>query len=347
MGITPCFDPTTGASGGAAATACGTVTPPAPTATSTASGGTPPDKTFGAFSDPEGVIASYDGTLKVIAGTPSLTSGSGLGAYAVAATDGDAWVLYLDAKNAAGDIVSTAVHGARVASGAAWTDLADLDYTGLDVASIGDAAVQVTKGAVKFGPTIKVARVSSSVATLDAGPAGITWTGVNNVGSLNLGVDVSTYVDFAAAFYLPLRMDMVFVGMTGMDGTTDSVQGGFCDSGANLTSAVQERTVRLIWASGSSIMNTYASKNNSNTNIATGVSQPTGTFCLTTVMYRSVLFDNFYTAAGLPSDATVQAGGTLVTSNSTPVFPAAVWATARNVYSAGMTLTRIRLRAIQ
>ena len=90
MAITPCFDPTTGASGGAApAGGAEPVQPPAATSQSVAAGGAYATVTFGAFTDPDGVISSYSAS-QVNANGSTTWAGTGLGAYtASGAADGD------------------------------------------------------------------------------------------------------------------------------------------------------------------------------------------------------------------------------------------------------------------
>ena len=325
------------------------VTAPTPTTESVAAGGAPAGKTFSAFTDPDGRIASYSASIVNAVGSTAIAGGSGLGAYTVSGyADGDAYSIVLTALDSSGDPLASAVHAVDIAAppGAAWTDLVDLDYTGLDTQNpLSDAATTVTKGAVQFGPTIAVDRVSSSVAVISTGAAGVTIAGSTNVGSLNFGVDLSAYIPADIA-YLPLRLDMVFTGMTGMDSTTDGVLGGML-TGSSFNTASQERSVRLNYSAAGQ-MSTNASRNNVNTNIATGVTQPAGTFTLTTVLHGNMVCDMFYTDGGPPSDATIEAGGTVaLAANNRPLFSSTLWAVWRGIYTGGATLTRIRLRTIQ
>jgi hypothetical protein len=336
-----------GLGGGAAPAA---VTAPSPTTESVAAGGTPAAKTFGAFTDPDSRIASYSATTTNSVGSATWT-GTGLGAYTIGSSaDGDSGTLALTALDSSGDPLATAYHSWDIAAagGATWTDLVDLDYTGLDVQSpLSDAATTVTKGAVQFGPAIKVVRYTGSVAVIETGAAGVTITGASNVGWLQFAADVSAYVDFDANKYLPLRLDMVFTTMTGMNSSTDGVQGGML-SGNDWNSAAHERSVRCNWSSGA-LMSTNASRQNTNTNIATGVSVPTASvFTLTTVLHAGIVAAMWYTAGTPPSDATIEAGGTYaLPANSSPMYTSAIWAAWRGIYTAGATLTRIRVRALQ
>ena len=70
MPITPCFDPTTGASGGAAPGGGSTpVTPPAAQSQDVAGGGSFAAVTFGAFTDPGGRINSYSAAKTNVVGS--------------------------------------------------------------------------------------------------------------------------------------------------------------------------------------------------------------------------------------------------------------------------------------
>lgn len=134
MPVVPCFDPTTGASGGPAGGGGGGTppTPPAATSEAVAAGGSPSAKTFGAFTDPDGVISSYQATLTNVVGATTV-SGSGLGPYTFSGSaDGDSFVLELDALDASSNVVATAVHAVDVAAAAGGTTLEPLaEFSGV------------------------------------------------------------------------------------------------------------------------------------------------------------------------------------------------------------------------
>jgi len=148
MPITPCFDPTTGASGGAAGGggAAAAVTPPSPTSESTAAGAALTAKTFGSFTDPAGVIASFQAVTTTATGSASW-SGSGLGAYTPSSSDGDSGTLSLNALAAGGQVLATAVHTYDRASpaGASWVVTSDTDLTALPSTTLS-AGSQVVSG---------------------------------------------------------------------------------------------------------------------------------------------------------------------------------------------------------
>jgi hypothetical protein len=132
------FDPYTGGAigGGAPGGGGGSTTPPTPpaaTSEAVASGGSPSAKTFGAFTDPDGVIASYSATLTNVVGATTV-SGSGLGPYTFSGTvDGDSFALELDALNGSGQVVATAVHAVDVAAAAGGANLEPLaEFSGVN-----------------------------------------------------------------------------------------------------------------------------------------------------------------------------------------------------------------------
>lgn len=147
MAITPCFDPTTGASGGASG-GSGTVQPvtaPSPTSEAVAAGAAFSAKTFGAFTDPGSRIDNYVATTTNASGSTSW-SGSGLGAYtASGAADGDAGTLSLTARDASNNPLATAVHSFERAApaGESWVNTLTLDVTAMTstTLSAGDNTV--------------------------------------------------------------------------------------------------------------------------------------------------------------------------------------------------------------
>lgn len=103
-----------GAGGGGADPA--PVTAPAATSEAVAADGAPAGKTFGAFTDPDGRIASYSAAITNAVGSTAIASGSGLGAYTVSGyANGDSYVLRLTALDASGDPLATAVHVVDIA----------------------------------------------------------------------------------------------------------------------------------------------------------------------------------------------------------------------------------------
>jgi len=91
------------------------VTPPAATSEAVAAGGSVTSWTFGAFTDPDGRIASYTATLVTVTGSGSL-SGIGLGPYSITGTaGGDAYTVELDALGGEGGVLATAVHTVDIA----------------------------------------------------------------------------------------------------------------------------------------------------------------------------------------------------------------------------------------
>lgn len=108
------------------------VQPPSPTSQATSAGVNFSEKTFGSFTDPDGVISSYQAVTTNATGSASW-SGSGLGAYTASSADGDSGILSLNAKNADGEIVATAAHSFDRATpaGEQWNSRYTLNLTAL------------------------------------------------------------------------------------------------------------------------------------------------------------------------------------------------------------------------
>lgn len=182
MPITPCFDPATGASGGAApGGSADPVTPPAAQSQSVAAGGSLSDVTFGAFTDPGARISSYSATKTNVVGSATI-SGSGLGPYAIAGdADGEVLGIELDALDASANVLATAVYTGTIAaasSGGAWVTLKDYDLTDLDsTASLGTGT-----------HTLTFASISD---TID-----VVWSKYNDAGGITVQVTNGTGIIF-------------------------------------------------------------------------------------------------------------------------------------------------------
>jgi hypothetical protein len=86
------------------------VQPPASTTEAVAAGDSPSAKTFGAFTDPDALIASYTAAMVNVIGSTAVT-GTVLGPYTFSGTaDGDAFTLKLNALNGSGQTLATAIH---------------------------------------------------------------------------------------------------------------------------------------------------------------------------------------------------------------------------------------------
>ena len=110
------YGPSFPVEGGGGAAAPQPVTPPAPTSESVASGGSPSNKTFGSFTDPDSRIDNFNATITNVVGSTSI-SGSGLGAYSFSGSaDGNSFVVELDARDASNNILATAVHAVSIAA---------------------------------------------------------------------------------------------------------------------------------------------------------------------------------------------------------------------------------------
>ncbi len=193
MPITPCFDPTTGASGGASGGAAAVVTPPSPTSESVASGSALSAKTFGAFTDASGVISSLQAVTTNADGSASW-SGSGLGAYTPSSSAGDSGTLSLNAKDSSGNIVATAVHSydRAAASVGSWVTLKDLNLTDLNTVSAITSGTS-TLAFASSGDTISATVTRFSGANGDVTPtnsSGILMNGGTASGTVTLSMDI-------------------------------------------------------------------------------------------------------------------------------------------------------------
>jgi len=190
MPITPCFDPATGASGGAApGGSADPVTPPAAQSQSVAAGGSLSDVTFGAFTDPGARISSYSATKTNVVGSATI-SGSGLGPYAIAGdADSEVLSIELDALDASANVLATAVYTGSIGSpttGGAWVTLQDYDLTDLDTTSSLSVGTH-TLSFASISDTIDVVFSKYS----DSG--GITATPTNGTGIvIDGGTDTSS-----------------------------------------------------------------------------------------------------------------------------------------------------------
>ena len=337
-----------GLGGGAAPAA---VTAPSPTTESVAAGGTPAGKTFAAFTDPDSRIASYSATTTNSVGSATWT-GTGLGAYTIGSSaDGDSGTLALTALDSSGDPLATAYHSWDIAAagGATWTDLVDLDYTGLDADTLTGTDT-VTKSAVQYGPVVKVDIFGGNGGSITAGSSGIVMTGLNAAGSANLAVDVSSYVDFAAMRTRALRVDIVMTGLAGWTGANDGWEAGLVDSAGNFSSAVTSRSLRADYSSGNQLRKT--GRNGVYAGWGSAEATPAGSWVVTIVVYAGVQYDVFFTlGATPPSDATIDAGGRLFGGNNgagvAVDFPSALWVSTRSIWRADCTLTRLRIKALE
>lgn len=155
----------------------GTVTAPAATTEDLPDTDTPTAKTFGSFTDTEGLIDNYVSTIVDIVGTTT-ASGSGLGPYTYSgAGPGTAFVHLLTARDASNNPLATAVHGVDImpseppASGSlGWVTLADYDLTTVDTAS----AITTTTGDIAL--TVASAAFVSLVDRTGSGSGNITPT---------------------------------------------------------------------------------------------------------------------------------------------------------------------------
>jgi hypothetical protein len=173
------------------------VTPPAPTSEAVASAGSPAAKTFGAFTDTGGRIASYAETLTKVVGTGTV-SGTGLGAYTFSGTaDGDVYLLELDAKDSGGDILATATHTVSIAAAGAapfWTLKKSLDLKSMTPTSLVAGSQTVDGETIYCSGTNNV--IDSSGLTVGSGGGTVAYV---TMGSYLTDYDRPLFVQIKSA----------------------------------------------------------------------------------------------------------------------------------------------------
>lgn len=199
MPIAPVFPgPSTGGGGDSI------VTPPSSTTQAVSSGGSPSAKTFGSFTDPDGVIDNYNATMVNAVGSTSV-SGTGLGAYTFSgSSDGDAFTLKLDARDSSNNILATAIHTVDIASSgsASWSTVSEVDFT-TDITDLtltiggGDTTLYEADGTTAKATVGAVQRVSApatAVARITASDGGFFIRAQKNATSATDG-----YVKFTSS----------------------------------------------------------------------------------------------------------------------------------------------------
>jgi hypothetical protein len=190
MPVVPCFDPTTGASGGPSGGGGGSaydVSPPAATTEATSAGVALSAKTFGSFTGADaGLIDGYTArTVNAVGSTA--WSGSGLGAYTPSGgADGDAGVLALDAT-IGGVVVATALHDysrAAAAGAASWAPLIAIDLTEAANAgpwTSGTNTVTDDEGDAVDVTTVRVGANTGTVSAVNGTGLSLEGTGSNSI----------------------------------------------------------------------------------------------------------------------------------------------------------------------
>ena len=176
MPITPCFDPTTGASGGAAPGGGSTpVTPPSAQSQDVAGGGSFAAVTFGAFTDPGGRINSYSAAKTNVVGSGNI-AGSGLGPYTFSGTaDGEVITVELDALDASANVLATAVFTGSIAGAPPSSELLQTwDFRTADTGTLsGSGNITKDSGATVIVGYNVFVQSGSPTATTDITAAGL------------------------------------------------------------------------------------------------------------------------------------------------------------------------------
>lgn len=218
------------------------VEPPSPTTENVLTGATPTAVTFGAFTDPDSVIASYSAQISNASGTTAIATGSGLGPYTVSGySDGNAYSIILNALDGGGDIVASAVHtvGINDAGTPGWEVVTTVDLTGLDVLNLSAVGTYgVTKGGAAFA-TVQTSRTSTPTSVTTAGASGILMEGPNTIaGTFQAAIDITTAVSLTGAgtlvsadFYSPIAIQIQLTQVGSVSG--GSGNGGITGIGTN------------------------------------------------------------------------------------------------------------------
>lgn len=194
MPITPCFDPTTGASGGAAPGGGSTpVTPPAAQSQTQPQGGSFSAVTFGAFTDSGGRISSYSAAKTNVVGSGTI-SGSGLGPYTFAGTaDGEVITVELDALDASANVLATAVFTGSIAGAPPSSELLQTwDFRTADTGTLsGSGNITKDSGATVIVGYNVFVQTGSPTATTDITAAGLRVNRSNANSVSGIALDLS------------------------------------------------------------------------------------------------------------------------------------------------------------
>jgi len=270
------------------------VEPPTPTSESRPAGTPLGAKTFLAFSDVGSVIASYSAVNTVAEGSASW-SGSGLGAYTPTSADGDRGTLSLNALNASGDIVATAVHSynrGAPTSGASWETVENLQGSSMvALAASGPGTYTFDWGGGKTMDCV-VSRQSGSTGTVE---------GVVGVGPK---IDPGTASDITVAAFdlmdvLPLwAIEYAKTAAVAVHIQCDLTFSAFNDNGAmigfNTTTtmnSVDFRGMRVRWKNGGNPTQLRSRVNTAETQYATEVQAATRQFVLTLIISGGNIID--------------------------------------------------------
>lgn len=180
------------------------VTAPAATSESVASGGSPANKTFSAFTDPDGLIDNYVSAIVNISGTTT-ASGSGLGPWSYSGTsDGTAFVQTLTARDASNNPLATAVHGVQVASPGgdyAYVQKTSLDLTGLDTAGPWSSGTQNIQKAAATVIQAAVSRSGTTNGVVETGSGGVRVYASSGTGQISCAFALDTLLSTDDAYF--------------------------------------------------------------------------------------------------------------------------------------------------
>jgi|DEB0MinimDraft_10_1074344.scaffolds.fasta_scaffold11388_3 hypothetical protein len=169
------------------------VVAPTPTSDSKAAGVALSNKTFGAFTDTNGLISNYNAVTTNADGTCSW-SGTGLGPYTPTSADGDSGVLELQARDSSNNVLATAVHVYDRAAGGAssypdpildWSASSETFASGAGSYTIGGLSVTLSYNGTSGPDTISL---TNGVLAVEVTPSNEAYL------VIDLGEDVSEAV---------------------------------------------------------------------------------------------------------------------------------------------------------
>lgn len=182
------------------------VTAPAATSESVASGGSPSNKTFSAFTDPDGLIDNYVSAVTNISGTTTAT-GTGLGAYSYSgATGGTAFVHTLTARDADNNPLATAVHGVRVAENTPagpydWVSPVSFDFAAATTAGPWTSGTNAVTGAAASSVNVVTLRSGTTNGQVEVTADGLETAATTGTGNINSTVDLQAYLSANDAYF--------------------------------------------------------------------------------------------------------------------------------------------------
>lgn len=184
----------------------GTVTAPAATSEALPDTDTPTAKTFGAFTDTEGLIDNYASTILDIVGTTT-ASGSGLGPYTYSgAGPGTAFVHLLTARDASNNPLATAAHGVDIMPSPPvglydWVSPVTFDFAAATTAGPWTSGTNAVTGAAASSVNVVTLRSGTTNGQVEVTADGLETAATTGAGNINSTVDLQAYLSTNDAYF--------------------------------------------------------------------------------------------------------------------------------------------------